>query len=397
MPLHLLGKKSWNVYNADNIAKVRRDEAKAKAQEEEEERRMQEVDAQRRIQILRGEQPGAPPSAPSDDERLRPDRQRKRKRIAGEDDTERDIRLAKDSSALSSTDTALQIPGSRKPTSDAPLTDHAGHINLFPDERSRRHVAKNQEAEAEAAKKKREFEDQYTMRFSNAAGFKQGLENPWYSSSTAPTKRDDDEDEDDEVGKDVWGNEDRGRKEREKKRIEAGDPLMSMRRGVRDLRQVEKERRQRAAERAREMKELERAARSSRRSRRRDDDQDDPPPLSLDGSTRRRHHERDWPHHSQARSRHRRYHRERTRSREGSSTPSKELKDDNDGIAKDTVSLSKHRRRRHSSSNHESRRVSKSNSLGGSETRKPHKHDADEKPGWERGVGGRYSNQFVQT
>ena len=33
MVLHLLGKKSWNVYNSENVDRVRRDEAEAKARE----------------------------------------------------------------------------------------------------------------------------------------------------------------------------------------------------------------------------------------------------------------------------------------------------------------------------------------------------------------------------
>ena len=33
MVLHLLGKKSWNVYNTDNVERVRKDEAEARARE----------------------------------------------------------------------------------------------------------------------------------------------------------------------------------------------------------------------------------------------------------------------------------------------------------------------------------------------------------------------------
>ncbi|KAG9717065.1 hypothetical protein KCU60_g9544, partial [Aureobasidium melanogenum] len=56
MVLHLLGKKSWNVYNKDNIDRVRRDEAAAQAREQEAERRMDQEDAARRIAILRNEE-----------------------------------------------------------------------------------------------------------------------------------------------------------------------------------------------------------------------------------------------------------------------------------------------------------------------------------------------------
>ncbi|GAD95273.1 conserved hypothetical protein [Paecilomyces variotii No. 5] len=254
MPLHLLGKKSWNVYNAENIARVRRDEAQAQAREEEEERRMQEIDAERRIQILRGERPSTPPPPPSEattDQRDRRhgdegSRYRKRRRIAGENDTDRDIRFAKEDAALSLAKREELLGFS---SGDAPLVDSAGHINLFPEKGTgKKSIEKNAEAEAEASKKKREFEDQYTMRFSNAAGFKESVgRNPWYSSSgkeaVAPDSIPD---------KDVWGNEDPRRREREKARVDTNDPLAMMKKGVRQLKEVERERKKWQEEKIRE-------------------------------------------------------------------------------------------------------------------------------------------------
>lgn len=219
---------------------------------------MQEVDSERRIRILRGLQVTTPP--PSNIGQTGQEleggrdgipRERKRRRIAGEDDTERDIRLAQEHS--------VAVPGKHdvaqtvRLSSDAPLTDRKGNINLFPEEgTSRRHAPKNVEAEAEAAKKKKEFEDQYTMRFSNAAGFKQAVgQKPWYHSI-------DDSAENGEttVTKDVWGNEDPRRMEREKMRLDADDPLAAMQKGVEELREVKKERKRWKEERGREMREI---------------------------------------------------------------------------------------------------------------------------------------------
>ncbi|KAH1492559.1 hypothetical protein LV164_004250 [Aspergillus fumigatus] len=237
MPLHLLGKKSWNVYNPENIARVRRDEAEAKAREEEEERRMQEIDAERRIQILRGEQhstPPPPPSAPSDTRRDRTHgedagKYRKRRRLAGENDTDRDIRLAREDAQLMMAKKE-ELAVSKK-TSDAPLLDSKGHINLFPSEAAQQPVEKNKEAEKESADRNRSYEDQYTMRFSNAAGYRQSAgQMPWYSSSSRDALAPDAMPE-----KDVWGNEDPMRQEREKARLDANDPLMAIKRGVRQL------------------------------------------------------------------------------------------------------------------------------------------------------------------
>ncbi|KAH8424065.1 uncharacterized protein LDX57_001822 [Aspergillus melleus] len=237
MPLHLLGKKSWNVYNPENIARVRRDEAQAKAREEEQERLMQEEDAERRIQVLRGEKPSTPPPPPrspsptSRSERKshadHMGRSRKRRRLAGENDTDRDIRFAREDAqfALAKRE---ELATSR--TSDAPLEDSAGHINLFPSNESKRPAEKNAEAEKESADKQRSYEDQYTMRFSNAAGFRQSVgQKPWYSSSSTDAMA-----PDSVSGKDVWGNEDPMRKEREKSRMDANDPLAAMRKGVRE-------------------------------------------------------------------------------------------------------------------------------------------------------------------
>ena len=232
---------------------------------------MQEVDAERRLQTLRQLPCDIEPTLPIHTEHTNVNtevsidgqgRARKRRRIAGEDDTERDLRLAKEDQ-----DRAYDLGTeslNRKRTSNATLTDRAGHINLFPVEQFRGHD-KNTNAEAEAAKKKREYEDQYTMRFSNAAGFKQAIDQkPWYFDNTTADGGDIET-----LGKDVWGNEDPRRKEREKIRVATDDPLAMMQNGVQGLRQVEEERKAWKEERAREIRAIEKAERRHKRQDRR--------------------------------------------------------------------------------------------------------------------------------
>ncbi|EFZ01354.1 hypothetical protein X797_007354 [Metarhizium robertsii] len=269
MPLHLLGKKSWNVYNADNIARVRRDEAAAKAAEDAEEQRMQEIDAQRRLAILRGEVPPLLEDDAQDDlDVLRkssrqsdPNRhgetRRKRKRY-GEDDTDFELRIAKERTDPASRSLEL----SRQPTSSAPIVDYRGHIDLFGDEKTRAHGEKNPEAEREAQKKRREYEDQYTMRFSNAAG-KHGTNSPWYSQADAARQ--------DAPLKDVWGNDDPRRKGRDANRIVASDPLAVMKKGASRLRELKQERKRFQEEREEEMRQMRKDERRRERHRQRDE------------------------------------------------------------------------------------------------------------------------------
>jgi hypothetical protein len=336
---HLLGKKSWNVYNPANIARVRADEAAAAAREAAEEQRMQELDAERRIAILRGvtppplpeEQPEQPEKASRRAERTEFGHDRKRRRLAGEDDTDRDIRLAK-AATVPREDAAADVASAkpRKPTSNAPLTDHAGHINLFPvDERDARKGEKNAEAEAEKKKKEREFEDQYTMRFSNAAG-KSGLEKPWYaapsSTNVAAGGTDATKDGDGKMldftggpSKDAWGNDDPRRKGREKMRMSASDPFAFMQKAQTQLKQAQRDRRKWVEEKDRETreskatreKEERRESRSKRKSRSEDDEGLED--FSLDAAdsskyeSRRRDKEKARHRHHKSRSRERRH------------------------------------------------------------------------------------------
>ncbi|KAL4796843.1 hypothetical protein BDV19DRAFT_65769 [Aspergillus venezuelensis] len=324
MPLHLLGKKSWNVYNPENIARVRRDEAQAKAQEEEEERRMQEEDAERRIKLLRGERPTPPPAQPSasaSQSDRKPDRHytggnRKRRRLAGENDTDRDIRYARDDAELALAKRDELLVHARKDKGDVSLYDRDGHINLFPEDKSRKRVVKNPEAEKEAADKQRNYENQYTMRFSNAAGFRQDIgKNPWYSTSRGADMA-----SESLPSKDVWGNEDPLRKEREKARMDANDPLDAMKRGVRQLKSVEEERKKWNAERNRELDALKSTEESrSRHRRRRSRSRDSLEDFKLDGSpdqgSNDRHRRSDKRHRHSRHGTSSRSHRRRSRSR----------------------------------------------------------------------------------
>ncbi|KAH6851176.1 hypothetical protein B0I37DRAFT_353548 [Chaetomium sp. MPI-CAGE-AT-0009] len=252
MPLHLLGKKSWNVYNPANIARVRRDEAAAQAREEAEEQRMQENDAARRLAILRGEAPPlleepqhpnetlpAPPRG-RDHDAHGPSHQRKRKRH-GEDDTDFEMRVARERAAAgdrAARELATTTSSSTATTSSAPLVDSKGHLTLFPEpDTTPRPREGNEEAAREAARREREFKDQYQMRLVNAAGRDgQGLTDggPWYASAAAVAGEGAGASSGALVvpSKNVFGREDPGRGARAAARLDASDPLAVMRRGA---------------------------------------------------------------------------------------------------------------------------------------------------------------------
>ena len=374
---------------------------------------MQEVDSERRIQILRGlEPPPLPPAATEDNDRDKgrarnsagQGRSRKRRKIAGEDDTDYAIRLAREdqqSSTQHAADTEQQV-ARRTAGHDAPITDCAGHINLFPAPSSRHHAQKNPEAEAEAAKKKREFEDQYTMRFSNAAGFKQDIgANPWYSSLKATgndTERGDVSR--DAVGKDVWGNEDPRRKEREKMRMDASDPLTAIRQGVQTLRKVEKERKAWVEEREREAEELGALAQRERRESKRRKRHSNPEELEgfsldarvVDKSVKRHKHRRDRP---------------RGKSTSPDAIDEHSREDPASKTSKGQDDVRGHRHREHGSHRprdeaFRSSKESKRSSFREPEKLRNHVHRESYPslreaitPGWKPGSGGRYSSQFA--
>lgn len=257
MPLHLLGKKSWNVYNPENIARVRKDEAAAHAEDEERERQLRSNEAETRLNLLKGGTDFvSPQNIPNDEPEptshgSRKDPSHKRRRLNGEDDTDRDIRLA-----MVDTKGASQEPRANT------LFDSEGHIDLV-QERSRKTKPRDgSETQNEAV----------GMRFSDAAGYRSKGQ-PWYANNSQ-TRR-----SDATIDKDVWGNDDPRRQEREQQRIATNDPLAAMRKGVKQLRENEKQRKEWIEQRERDLYEVERLASQSKRKARSKSDEEG----SLDG------------------------------------------------------------------------------------------------------------------
>lgn len=297
MPLHLLGKKSWHVYNGANVDRVRRDEADARAREEAAEQRMQEEDAARRVAILRGEQPApVPETALSPQSPLRypqqPNREdgappeRKRRRLRGEDDTDRDIRLARE--AEGAVATALV----KHRADDAPLHDDSGHIQLVPapDESTVRRAERAPHAEAEKVKKRGREDEQGGMHFSDAAGRHRKTQRPWYVEPVSDGVTTGPSDLAALPDKDVWGNDDPRRKDRERLRVVSSDPLAAMQQAQRQLKQsvadqkVWKE--ERIAELEGNLRTEDGGQRHRKRHRHREDDSDGLNGFSLDSLAR---------------------------------------------------------------------------------------------------------------
>lgn len=317
MPLHLLGKKSWNVYNPASIARVRQDEADAQAREEAAEQRMQEQDAERRIALLRGEKPPALPEPEGEEEytgkRRREDghgREKKRKKLRGEDETDMEMRFARENvEAAGRAREKLGVKDERKRGASPDLVDREGHIQLFSEPKARdkrKDSGKNAELEAEKARKQQREEDKVTMRFSNAGGYGKGGQNPWYAAGrqnrTAMPLADVQE-------KDVWGNEDPRRREREQNRISSSDPFAAMQLAQRQLKQSERERERWKVERERELAELKREEdrRRKRRRRRGEGSEDELEGFSLDAPAKDR----------EGKDRHRRRHGRRSEREDG--------------------------------------------------------------------------------
>ncbi|KZZ88723.1 hypothetical protein AAP_04821 [Ascosphaera apis ARSEF 7405] len=254
MVLHLLGKKSWNVYNQDNIARVRRDEAEAAEREREKAQRGRQRDAERRMVVLRGQEPG--PALDEEDveveqkegERRREDRggagrvdRIKRRRIAGEDDTDRDIRVAREIAGLDGVAGGGDREREFKVRSagagaDAALLDAQGHTILFPIDEKKKPQTESKDITIKPDQKRLYDE-----------------KDAWYASSIGDISS-----RDIPLNKDVWGNEDPRRQERSQRRMASADPLMAIKRGVGQLRETERARKKIEEERRRELEALKR-------------------------------------------------------------------------------------------------------------------------------------------
>ncbi|KAI9652839.1 MAG: hypothetical protein M1831_006364 [Alyxoria varia] len=319
MPLNILPKKSWNPYSPAAIARVRADEAAAEERQKTEDLRQIERDAQRRLALLRGESP--PP--PEEDEKAEGagstgfsrgasrvggregDEKRKWRKLAGEDDTDRDMRLALEAAAPRDGHDSRHEKGKESKSSkgkkerDAPITDREGHIQLFTAPQHERGPSKTENShEAKAEHHNRERDEEGAMRFSDAAGYRKHVkDSPWYTDEHRAQKAGR------EVGRGVdilSGSRTRSdvsenrkieqseerRQQRAEARMNAADPITAMISAQTQLKRVKNDKTSRRREREKEledlMKEQDRQIRKRRRREKHGEEQDGLEDFSLD-------------------------------------------------------------------------------------------------------------------
>ncbi|KIW24008.1 hypothetical protein, variant [Cladophialophora immunda] len=220
MPLHLLQKKSWNVYSPANIERVKRDEARARDQAAEQEKHDLRREADDRLSLLQQQSKGQSRSL--------------KRKLPGEDDTDRDIRLA-----LGNTSAAT----SKEEQDHASLVGANSHISLIPSPEKRSRVDQEQR------------KDPYTVYLSDAVGGRDRPKDAWYMSVQPEQEK--------------WGDENPRKQERELTRLNANDPLAAMKRGVKALRENERQRQEWMRERERDLAEVEEMGRRERHDRKR--------------------------------------------------------------------------------------------------------------------------------
>lgn len=274
MPLHLLGKKSWNVYNPASIERVKRDEAEAERRAAEQEKRALQHEAEERVQFLKGGEQGrsasrghlsADADAADKGNGAReagagvglPRQRIQKRRLAGEDDTDRDIRIARETAQLTSS-TGSTLKRQRLDNDDSAIVDAKGNISLIP-------VPQPEQQQAEAKKPLSE-EDPFTVYLSHAAGKgKDSGKTPWYNS--VPKSNVLSTGANDETDKDRWGDVSERRRQREAARMASDDPLAMMKSGVKQLREAERRRREWMEQRERDLREVEDLAAKEMRKR----------------------------------------------------------------------------------------------------------------------------------
>ena len=273
---NLLQHKSWNIYNPKLQERIARDEAEAQEREEAQNKIRQEYDAAKRYALLRGESPPPAPELLDDGQHKRRrrdndyesvDTKRQRRKLTGEDDTDRDVRLARGKMAddAASKQRVGGYKSKGQANTNAPIVDDSGHSQP------------------------------QTRAFGKGDTFEALKDTPWYSNaSMAVTTRERALGSMNDAGgpldsgnggletevlsrynpTDRWGQPDQARKERAKARMNAADPLNAMITGWGKQKEYETAKSQWRSEQNEKLeqlkKEQEKAERDSRKERRRD-------------------------------------------------------------------------------------------------------------------------------